>query len=105
MIEAKPIYAFMQHRRVLDFIKRRWSKNPHDWITGNCYWFAYILYGEFRDMRIFYLPIEGHFVGGMYGRYYDALGEYKCKETPVPIIDILACDPLWWRRLERDCKD
>ena len=103
--EAPPVYAYFKHRRVLDFIHRRWNKDTYDWTHGNCYWFAWILWEEFEDMYIYYLPIEGHFVAGMYGHYYDANGEYFCKEEPIEILDIKFNDPVWWARLMRDCKD
>lgn len=46
---------------ILSFINRRF---PYDsnWLNGNCYFFALILIDRFPSLRMYYDPIEGHFV-------------------------------------------
>ena len=41
--------------------------------NGNCYWFAYILHTVFNG-KIYYLPIEGHFICKIENEFYDIKG-------------------------------
>lgn len=90
---------------VQGFIKRRWSDTDAHWTDGNCYWFAQILIMRFPYLRLYYMPISGHFVAGTPSRYYDAKGENKEKEKPLLFDVIKKTDPLWAARLLRDCRD
>ena len=87
---------------VLEFINRRWQCDA-GWLTGNCYWFAAILCKRFPHLEVFYLPVEGHFVAGINGRYYDWGGEYKPEQKPISLFEIQNTDPAWYHRLIRDC--
>ena len=89
---------------VLEFISRRWKKDSN-FIDGNCYWFAHILCTRFPYLRMYYLPIEGHFVAGTPSRYYDWTGLNSSKEKPVVFDEIKVIDSSWYNRIVRDCVD
>lgn len=95
----------MNIEEVLNFIKRRFSKNC-DWTNGNCYWFAAILCARFQELVIWYEPVVGHFYAGNKDGsiFFDWEGvhiniEYK----PIKFKEIERTDPLWCARLIRDC--
>ena len=92
------------HEEILDFIKRRWSKDS-DWTTGNCYWFTVILMKRFYgSLYCYYLPILGHFVAGdNNGRYYDWTGEVYPEEQPILWENLVLEDPIYANRILRDC--
>ena len=90
---------------VEEFILRRWEGTDAHWLDGNCYWFAHILTARFPYLKIYYMPISGHFVAGTPSRYYDANGENKDKEKPILFDEIQQTDPVWAARLMRDCRD
>lgn len=90
--------------RIVNFIKKRFSTDCK-WLTGNCLWFAIILKERFEDLSIYYLPIEGHFVVGYLGNFFDWTGKITPKEIPIPFEEIKRVDPLWYDRLLRDCFD
>ena len=92
------------HEEILDFIKRRWSKDS-DWTTGNCYWFTVILMKRFYgSLDRYYLPILGHFiVGDRKGHYYDWTGEVFPEEEPQYWLDVWLDDPIYAARVENDC--
>lgn len=88
---------------ILDFIHRRWQADA-DWLTGNCYWFAKILQTRFPELKIYYLPIEGHFVcGDGVANFYDWNGLVKLQELPFLFSDIEKNDPLWYQRIWDNC--
>ena len=87
---------------ILDFIKRRWAIDSN-FCTGNCLWFATILKIRFPTLKIYYLPIEGHFIAGKDNTYYDWSGELELKEVPILFDYIKEKDPLWYSHLIRDC--
>jgi hypothetical protein len=89
---------------VLEFIQRRWQQDFH-WLDGNCYWFARILCERFPYLKIYYMPIIGHFVAGTPSRYYDWTGLNKDKEKPILLDEIQKTDNLWYEHLMRDCRD
>ncbi len=91
--------------QILDFIKRRWKKDS-DWCNGNCWWFATILLDRFRGFGLerYYLPIEGHFVVGDGKTFYDWTGVYEPEENPIAWTELRKMDPVWARRIVRDCK-
>lgn len=90
---------------VLEFIYRRWIDTDAYWFTGNCYWFAQILLIRFPYLRLYYLPIAGHFVAGTPSRYYDASGINTSNEKPILFEEIEKSDPEWAARLLRDCRN
>ena len=88
---------------ILEFIKRRFTKDC-DWTNGNCLWFAIILQLRFNNfVEIYYLPIQGHFVVGFLGEFFDYSGQVKLNETPIHFDEIKRTDLTWYNRLIRDC--
>lgn len=90
---------------VLEFIKRRFGDTDAHWLDGNCYWFARILCAQFPFLRLYYLPIEGHFVAGTPSTYFDWTGLNHSKEKPILFEQLCAGDPLWGEHILRDCKN
>ena len=88
---------------VTKFIKRRFSSTDANWMNGNCYWFAKILVERFPGLQIYYEPIEGHFVAGMGGHYYDYTGEIQKNHKYLALQTIATSDPLWYNKLMKDC--
>ena len=88
-----------------EFIHRRWSNTDAHWLDGNCYWFAQILVMRFPYLRLYYMPVHGHFVAGTPSRYYDAKGENFYPEKPILFEKIEETDPVWAARLLRDCRN
>ena len=91
---------------ILEFIHRRFP-NEDNWLTGNCYWFAYILTARFYPyLQIYVFPIQNHFVvKDPDGRFYDWSGEVFPKETPLTHAEAYGYDIEWANRLKRDCID
>jgi hypothetical protein len=87
---------------ILSFINRRW-KLDSNWLDGNCYYFALILTNRFKELQIYYLPIEGHFISGNGIEFYDWTGFVDLKEKPYLLDEIKHLDSLWYERLIRDC--
>lgn len=92
---------------ILSFIKRRWAGTDAKWLTGNCYWFAYILSSRFKKLKIYYLPIQGHFVCGDPNTnvFFDITGQVTPDEQPVALETIKTTDKKWYNRLMRDCRN
>ena len=92
---------------ILDFIYRRWKDKNQSMLSGNCYWFAFILHERFPHLNICYLPVEGHFVckDNSDGSLYDATGELNYNGPIISIDDLKECEPDWYNRLMRDCRD
>lgn len=88
---------------ILNFINRRWKKDS-DWTNGNCYWFAFILCERFPSLKMYYLPIDGHFIAGDGETFYDWEGEVHTTEVMYLFSDLQDMDPLWGSHLIRDCK-
>lgn len=95
----------MNHE-ILEFIKRRWEVDSN-FMNGNCYYFALILCHRFPQLKIYYYPIEGHFVAGDGKEFYDWGGMNNWNiskgEVAFPLDDIEVQDPMWYERLIRDC--
>lgn len=87
---------------IIEFINRRFSKDCN-WLNGNCFWFALILKERFPFLKIYYLPIDGHFVVGDGNKYYDWSGEIDLEEKPYELNEIKETDILWYEKLMRDC--
>lgn len=97
------VFQYFRDKQILDFINRRFAAD-NNWTNGNCYWAARILAARFK-LKIYYLPIQGHFVCGSHHKFYDANGIYQGTETPILAETIQSQDPLWWSHLMRDCRD
>lgn len=80
------------------FIKNRFMTDCH-WLDGNCLYFAYILKIRFPELEIYYLPIQGHFVAGVLGQFWDWGGEVVLEETPIPLEEIRKNDKNWYNRI------
>ena len=94
----------MKEKEILNYIWRRWSGTDANWFNGNCYWFAHILQTRFPELRIYYFPIEGHFVAGLNNVFFDAAGEYAASGQPFYDFEELEKeDPSLYNRLIRDC--
>ena len=88
--------------KINDFIKRRFNKEDN-WLNGNCLWFAYILKKRFPNLNIYYCPIEGHFIVGYLGEFFDWNGKIIPNEIPILLDEIKENDDLWYNKLIRDC--
>ena len=88
--------------KINDFIKRRFNKEDN-WLNGNCLWFAYILKKRFPNLNIYYCPIEGHFIVGYLGAFFDWNGKIIPNEIPILLDEIEENDDLWYNKLIRDC--
>ena len=87
---------------ILDFIHRRFPEDCH-WTDGNCAWFAIILQIRF-DLKIYYLPIRGHFVcKDEEGNFYDWTGLVVPEEEPQEMKQLIRKDIQWYKRLVKDC--
>ena len=91
---------------IVEFINRRWKDKNETFLNENCYWFAKILTDRFKDLEIFYLPVEGHFVAYDVedGSMYDANGELSYNGPAISLSEIEEMEPDWYRRLMRDCR-
>lgn len=87
---------------VVDFIKRRFPKDC-DWKTGNCYYFALILKDRFPQGEVYYDVINGHFVFGLNGRYYDWDGKTKASNVVIKWSRFDSYDEAQMARIIRDC--
>lgn len=87
---------------IIEFIKRRFPAEDR-WLNGNCLWFAIILCTRFEQLEIYYLPIDGHFVAGYNGEYYDWRGQIELEEEPMKLADLQHEDELLHSHLVRDC--
>lgn len=92
---------------VEQFIRRRF-RGDNNWLSGNCLWFSLILKKRFPGGRIYYLPIQGHFVYMYHGEYYDWCGKTikagnRSLETKRLLSSIKKDDPNWYNRLIDNC--
>lgn len=87
---------------ILDFIQRRWKKDAN-WLDGNCYWFAEILKARFPQLKIYYLPIQGHFVCGNGKEFYDWTGLISLQEIPILFSELKKSEPNWYKRIYENC--
>lgn len=74
-------------------------------LYGCCYWFAVILKSRFRG-RIFYHPIDGHFVTQIDGSFYDIRGvlqDDEWNQELIPWDKFRDYDALQYERICRDC--
>ncbi len=88
---------------VLEFITRRFPIDCN-WTTGNCYYFTTILCARFPQMKIYYMPVTGHFVASSDKvNFYDHTGRVEVQEDIYDFELLKEEDPLWYNRLIRDC--
>lgn len=87
---------------VIEFIRRRFPQDCN-WLNGNCYWFAAILKARFPFLKIFYMPVSGHYVAGALNTYFDWTGKVAPSEPVIPFDTIKKDDREWYSRLIRDC--
>lgn len=98
----------MVAQEVLEFIERRF-KIDCNWKTGNCYYFALILYDRFRQYNpeIYYDTVDGHFLCRINNIFYDWGGavafsdEYVSKYVKKWSY-LCEEDPIWGGRIVRD---
>ena len=97
----------MMDNEILEFINRRWKNRNQSMLNGNCYWFAFILHERFPNLKICYLPVEGHFVckDTIDDNLYDATGIINYNGPIISLEDLRDCEPNWYNRLMRDCRD
>lgn len=93
---------------VLDFIDRRFQYDCN-WKTGNCYYFAIILFTRFNKYKpeLFYDAIDCHFVTKINGIFYDLEGAIYYDEEYISKSlykwnDLQKDDPGWASRIVRD---
>lgn len=93
-----------KQKEVLEFIHRRFP-NDQNWLTGNCYWMAYILAVRF-DLDIYYDPVIGHFFVGesQDGPFYDWSGLMLKPKHYIKLYTLKQMDETWYDRLMRDCR-
>lgn len=89
---------------VIDFINRRFSDTDANWLNGNCYWFAKILFERFNGLEIFYEPVRGHFLVSDGNYFYDYTGLVtKLDSDPILLSEIEKSEPNMYKRLMEDC--
>ena len=87
---------------VLEFIHRRF-KTDCDWLCGNCYYFALILKAKFPRGRIYYDPIDGHFIFLYREHFYDWSGIVTPSDKVIPLDLFPVYDLVQYKRVMHDC--
>lgn len=89
---------------ILDFIQQfKEYKSVEDAFRyGHCYYFALILQQRFGG-EIFYDPINGHFLFGVDGEYYDITGKAIPAYGTVKWAEMETIDPVWYQRVKKHC--
>ena len=107
----------MIEEKILCFIEkfRNVGNNPEviisNFTSGNCYWFALILYERFvhnvlySEIEIMYNQIDGHFACRIKDNIYDITGKIDSKEynNYGSWMQLQYTDPSLWRRVYFDC--
>ena len=91
---------------ILNFIHHRFPCDSN-WLDGNCYYFALILTDRFPSLRMYYDPIEGHFVVSSDGEtFFDWSGirRYPNEKLPLSLETIEESDPQWYARIMKGCR-
>ena len=95
-------------QEVIEFIDRRF-KIDCNWKTGNCYYFALILYDRFREYspEMYYDTVDGHFLCRINNVFYDWGGAVAFSDEYVSKYikkwsDLCKDDPIWGNRIVRD---
>lgn len=92
----------MFYIEIQEFIQRRF-KSDCDWLTGNCYYFSFILKDRFPDGVIYYDVIDGHFIFKYKKKYYDWSGEIYPEGYLVEWDKFDEYDSLQKQVIIRDC--
>ena len=87
---------------VIEFINRRFP-NDCNWVSGNCFYFACILYTRFPNSEIWYDEINNHFVCKIDNIFYDWNGIYNSEHELIKWDDYKDIDALHFNRIVRDC--
>lgn len=94
------------YNNVLKFINGFKERHPLEiedvFSNGYCYWFAEILHQRFNG-KIFYLPIQNHFIVKIKDKYFDITGEVIPQEEPYNWEFYPSFDYLDYQRIVRDC--
>ena len=92
---------------ILDFI-RNFKGAEEPFLTGCCYWFAFILQERFGGQML-YFQSPGHFVQKIDGRLYDVTGDvtenFTNEHPPVVWAGLHSTDSSLYRCVLRDCID
>lgn len=92
---------------ILAFI-RNFKGAETTFLTGCCYWFAFILQERFGGQMLYY-PAPGHFVQEIGGCLYDVTGDvtqaFANEHPPVIWKDVPGSDISWYRYVLNDCVD
>lgn len=100
----------IDNEKILKFISR-FHGSEHVFLTGCCYWFAWMLDYRFYleyETRIMYEPVEGHFITKIGNRFYDVRGDVTELYRGKPMYDmdeLQKADSKHYSRLMRDCRD
>lgn len=86
---------------IIEFIHRRFPDDSH-WVSGNCFYFASILYTRFPNSEIWYDIINNHFVCKIGNEFYDWNGIYK-RNNLIKWDDYAELDKTHFNRIVRDC--
>jgi len=89
---------------ILEFIQRRFGDTDAHWQDGNCYYFSLILKDRFPSGRIWYDPIDNHFVFRYRGNYYDSKGlDTVVRRCLIPWDKYREYDELDYQRVIKYC--
>ena len=72
-------------------------------LTGLCYWFAYILKGRFPNGEIWYDQVENHFYFKFDNVAYDVRGQVTLPNTSIRWDEYKKYDPLDYKRVVKYC--
>ena len=87
----------------IDKFKELYKEQLEDiFVDGWCYYFAVILKARFAG-RIYYLPIENHFVCKIGELFYDVKGIFVPEEEAYPWDEYKYEDILHVKHIIRDC--
>ena len=94
------------NNKIKDFISRRF-KEDYNWTTGRCYFFAIILKDVFPGGKIFYDPIDGHFLYKYENNFYDWTGQKTYTEKEIDCFyewdRLKDWEPFLEKRIRHDC--
>lgn len=97
------------HKDIIYFIEKFKRMDPITiedvFLHGNCYWFAQILINRFQNENpeLYYLPIDGHFITKINGRFYDISGEVIPDQILVSWNNLQKDEPNLSNRIYSNC--
>ena len=77
--------------------------NDERYLSGLCYWFAYILKGRFPEGEIYYDPIMNHFYFVHGDDVFDVRGRVELPPKAMKWDEYRDFDVLDYQRVVRDC--